>query len=87
MKQKIEKKEFPVYLSDKPTKEPSHIADVIANEILLNAKQNRIIGLLGSWGCGKSSTIEVIKEKLEDTCSILEYDAWENEKFPFKVGF
>lgn len=87
MKQKIEKKEFPVYLSDKPTKEPSHIADAIANEILLNAKQNRIIGLLGSWGCGKSSTIEVIKEKLKDTCSILEYDAWENEKFPFKVGF
>lgn len=72
------------YLKDEPIKvENSSIVQVLADELKDN--DGKIIGLLGSWGSGKSSIIESLKT--ESFCSIIEYDAWENEKFPFKLGF
>ena len=87
MKQNNNEINYPKYLSDTPINKPSEIANTIVNEILSDTKKNRIIGLLGSWGSGKSSAVENIKEQLNNYCEIFEYDAWENEKFPFKLGF
>lgn len=72
------------YLKDEPIKvENSHIVRALADELQNN--DGKIIGLLGSWGSGKSSIVESIKSK--EFCSIIEYDAWKNEGFPFKLGF
>lgn len=87
MKQNNNEINYPKYLSDTPINKPSEIANTIVNEILSDTKKNRIIGLLGSWGSGKSSAVENIKEQINNYCEIFEYDAWENEKFPFKLGF
>jgi len=40
----------------------------------------RIIGLEGSWGVGKSNVIKQIKEKLEKTYYLFEYDAWGHQE-------
>ncbi len=42
--------------------------------------------MLGSWGSGKSSVIEYIA-KDKGICEVIVYDAWENEGFPFELGF
>lgn len=72
------------YLNDEPIKvENSFIVKVLKDELKNN--DGKIIGLLGSWGSGKSSIIESLKSEV--FCSIIEYDAWKNEGFPFKLGF
>ncbi len=86
MNDKKKKILYPVYLDDNPIPHESGLSKAIADEISSNPEQNRIIGLLGSWGSGKSSAIESIKNKLKEKCTIFEYDAWKNEQFPFKIG-
>lgn len=72
------------YLTDEPIElDDSPIVDTITEE--LKNTEGKIIGLLGSWGSGKSSIIESIKKS--SFCKVIEYDAWENEGFPFKLGF
>lgn len=73
-----------IYLKDEPIKlEESPIVDTITEELKNN--EGKIIGLLGSWGSGKSSIIESIKKS--SFCDVIEYDAWKNEGYPFKLGF
>ena len=73
-----------IYLKDEPIKlKESPIVDTITEELKNN--KGKIIGLLGSWGSGKSSIIESIKES--SFCEVIEYDAWKNEGYPFKLGF
>jgi len=88
--------DYPRFLSDEPhSSEDSKIAEAIKKELYQckDGNSGKIIGLLGSWGSGKSSIIEGIK-KLDETSEenknslfFLEYDAWKNEKYPFKLGF
>ena len=74
------------YLSDEPNSNIElPIVDSIKNEI---EKENggKVIGILGGWGSGKSSIIDTLEEKTKDSCIFIKYDAWKNEKFPFKIG-
>lgn len=72
------------YLKDEPVAlKNSPIANSLINELKIT--DGKIIGLLGSWGSGKSSIIESIKK--DSFCELLEYDAWKNEGYPFKLGF
>ena len=72
------------YLTDEPIElDDSPIVDTITEE--LKNTEGKIIGLLGSWGSGKSSIIESIKKSF--FCEVIEYDAWKNEGYPFKLGF
>ena len=87
MNNKKKKILYPVYLDDIQVPQETGLSKAIADEISSNPEQNRIIGLLGSWGSGKSSAIEAIKKELKGKCTIFEYDAWKNEQFPFKLGF
>ena len=81
---KKQKEEVLKYLQDEPIElEDSPIVDAISNE--LKIADGKIIGLLGSWGSGKSSIIESIKKM--SSFEILEYDAWKSEGYPFKLGF
>lgn len=82
-----------LYLRDEPVElTTSEVSKAIANEISQNCSKGKIIGILGGWGSGKSSIIAGVKKILENDnksnkCNFVEYDAWENEKFPFKLGF
>ena len=72
------------YLLDEPISlDESPIVKSLSEELKIS--DGKIIGLLGSWGSGKSSIIESIKK--ESFCELLEYDAWKNEGYPFKLGF
>ena len=81
------------YLRDEPVElTTSEVSKAIANEISQNCSKGKIIGILGGWGSGKSSIIAGVKKILDNEnksnkCNFVEYDAWENEKFPFKLGF
>lgn len=80
------------YLTDEPIElASSEVAKAIAKEISKSDTNGKIIGVLGGWGSGKSSIIAgvkaIIKESKTKKCNFIEYDAWENEKFPFKLGF
>lgn len=80
------------YLSDEPIElAASEVAQTIAKEISQQDTKGKIIGILGGWGSGKSSIIAgvkaIIKANKFKNCNFIEYDAWENEKFPFKLGF
>ena len=72
------------YLQDEPIPlDESPIVKTLTEELKIS--NGKIIGLLGSWGSGKSSIIESIKK--DSFCELLEYDAWKNEGYPFKLGF
>lgn len=91
MDRQEEQEKYPKYLKDAPTSLHSHpVTAVIANEIE-QSREGQIIGLLGSWGSGKSSIIEGIKAEFnkenKEAVAIIEYDAWKNEGYPFKRGF
>lgn len=80
------------YLNDEPIElTTSEVSQSIVTEISRNCKTGKIIGILGGWGSGKSSIIagvkKIIKDNNKNECNFIEYDAWENEKFPFKLGF
>lgn len=81
------------YLKDEPVAlTNSLVTKSIVEEITQKQKNGKIIGILGGWGSGKSSIIEGIKTEIgskgkKENCQFVEYDAWKNEKFPFKLGF
>jgi hypothetical protein len=73
------------YLKDKPIgkdlfESGSH--NRIANSIveLINDNQEKMIGLEGEWGSGKSNVIEIIGKSLEDSHYIFIYDAWGHQE-------
>ncbi|MCF7808018.1 MAG: KAP family NTPase [Candidatus Marinimicrobia bacterium] len=82
------------YLSDVPTDNDlfgghARIADSIANTIS-NDENGKSIALVGSWGTGKSTIIQLVKKKLitlaEDTL-VFEFDTWAHRGDPLKRTF
>ncbi|MEY8588691.1 P-loop NTPase fold protein [Phocaeicola sartorii] len=57
----------------------SLLKDVVTNEKNLPIT----IGLYGDWGCGKSSILKILKEKLEkdNDCVVVYFDGWSFESF------
>lgn len=62
------------------------IADAIA-ELIESEESGKSIALTGPWGSGKSSVIEMMKDKLKDTTSLFVFDAWAHEGDPLRRSF
>ena len=64
------------------------IADAISDFIQNEKNEGGItIGLEGRWGAGKSTIIELLKEKCPDNCYIFIFDAWAHENDPLRRIF
>lgn len=56
----------------------SNLAESISE--LINNGKEKILGLEGEWGSGKSNVIEIIRNKLGDNYYIYIYDAWGHQE-------
>jgi hypothetical protein len=81
------KSNHPKFISNRPLgkdqfKGQSHekIASIISSTIYEERSQNKIIGLDGTWGSGKSNVIEIIKNKLGESHELFNYDAWGHQE-------
>lgn len=86
-------------IADLPTKDDvfgAHdlLADAIADTILCESG-GKAIALEGGWGCGKSSVVEMLREKLSSSANkavdidakVLIFDAWSHEGDPLRRVF
>ncbi|MEQ8881397.1 MAG: P-loop NTPase fold protein, partial [Cyclobacteriaceae bacterium] len=87
MKESTAHSEFPRFIDNKPSGEDqldgkshdrisSNISQIIKDE----KYANKLIGLDGSWGSGKSNVIEIIKNKLQTSHYLFNYDAWGHQE-------
>ena len=56
------------------------IAKSIANLIVSNGTENKLLGLDGAWGSGKSNLVKILKSKLEESHHFFVYDAWGHQE-------
>ena len=56
------------------------IAKHIASLIKSNNAENKLLGLDGAWGSGKSNLIKILKSKLSETHHFFIYDAWGHQE-------
>jgi hypothetical protein len=81
-------------ISDAPTREDafghSRVADAIA-ELITTESGAKCIGLNGSWGSGKSSVVELLRERLQrigrGKIDIFVFDAWAHQGDPLRRSF
>ena len=75
------------FLSDQPLKADEisqtkfgheGIADSV-RDIILNCPDRFTIGLFGKWGTGKTTIINILKDKLQNEKVIVEFDVWKHE--------
>ncbi|MHB8579899.1 MAG: P-loop NTPase fold protein [Ignavibacteriaceae bacterium] len=78
-------------LDDKPTSSDDFNAhDKVASsiaEMIVNEEGGKSISLIGHWGSGKSSIIEILKDKLKNKCRIFTFNAWAHEGDPLRRAF
>ena len=55
-------------------------AQRIAEVIQSNQSQNKLLGIDGAWGSGKSNLIKMIETTLKDTHHFFYYDAWGHQE-------
>lgn len=84
------------YLSDDPVGEdelgPHKAVAQAITDVVLNEKGGKAIALTGSWGSGKSTVVQLIKDKLHrtsnpDATKVFEFDAWGHEGDPLRRIF
>lgn len=82
-----------VFLKDRPAKKDrfgahERIAESIAT-MIDNGEEGKAISLMGTWGSGKSTIIELLKKKFVDNkkIAIFLYDAWEHKKDPIRRSY
>ena len=78
-------------LLDSPTKEDafgSHarVANAIA-ELIKNESGGKSIALTGSWGSGKSSVVDMLKDQVDTNTELFVFDAWAHEGDPLRRTF
>lgn len=84
-----------VLIEDVPTTEDAfkvgskgaheRVADAIAELLLSKESGGKVIGLEGKWGAGKSSVVDMIRQKCEaDDFLIVQFDAWAHEGDPLR---
>lgn len=56
------------------------IAKSVSQLIRASRTENRLIGLDGAWGSGKSNLVKIIEAKLKDTHHVFFYDAWGHQE-------
>lgn len=82
-----------VFLQDRPAKTDSFGAhERIASSIAMmieNEEEGKAISLMGSWGSGKSTIINLLEEKFayDKKTAIFTYDAWEHKKDPIRRSY
>lgn len=86
-------------LDDKPTNEDAfsggghrRVAGSLARTINDLDTRDAVIGLDGNWGSGKSSVIEIAREKLSDIVKdqkfyVMTFDLWTNQSLFFRRAF
>jgi hypothetical protein len=78
-------------LDDKPTssdnfKAHDRVAASIA-DMIISEQGGKSISLIGHWGSGKSSIIEILKNKLKNKCRVFIFNAWAHEGDPLRRSF
>ena len=61
-------------------KSQEQIAESVSRLIRTSRTENRLIGLDGAWGSGKSNLVKIIESKLKDTHHVFFYDAWGHQE-------
>ena len=61
-------------------KAQERIAESIAELIEKNETKNKLLGLDGDWGSGKSNLIKILEKKLSKTHHFFIYDAWGHQE-------
>jgi predicted KAP-like P-loop ATPase len=81
-------------LADNPTREDAFghkkVAAAIA-ELIFAERGAKCIGLNGSWGSGKSSVVEILRDELhrfsKGSIDIFVFDAWAHQGDPLRRSF
>ena len=79
-------------LSDSPATEDAfgphkRVAQAIA-QLIDNESGGKSIALTGSWGCGKSTVVEILKKEMEGSdTEVFVFDAWAHEGDPLRRTF
>jgi len=83
----MSKKGQPLYLSHTPTGEDNfkgqshnNLASKISTIIATTKLENKVIGIEGDWGAGKSNLISLIRKNLKDSHHTFIFDAWGNQE-------
>ncbi|MFA5499738.1 MAG: P-loop NTPase fold protein [Candidatus Omnitrophota bacterium] len=61
-------------------------ADTLVN-VIKNNDAPLVIGLLGDWGSGKSTILNIFQNKIKDSCEIAYFNAWKYSKDSFRRQF
>ena len=56
------------------------VAESIAQLIVSDQAESKILGLDGTWGSGKSNLVEILRRKLEHSHYFFIYDAWGHQE-------
>ena len=82
-----------IFLSDEPSftddlENKSHqtIAEII-EKIIRDSEESRAIGLEGKWGSGKSTIINILKQKFIKKEIFIIFDAWVHQGNPLRKSF
>lgn len=78
------------FIPDEPTTEDRFVHDKIAEKIaefILNTSNGVSIALKGKWGSGKSSVIEMLKQKGEGKYEVFIFDVWAELGHDFRQVF
>lgn len=78
----IWEEDIPVENKDQDTFQRRHYAAALATQIeKMYSKRSFAIGILGEYGSGKTSFINLIKSNLkEDNIEVIEFNAWKSDK-------
>lgn len=98
MKDDKKKPFFPEFIEEEPAEKDnfgSHgrVAEAVA-KVIMNSKKNKTIGLLGTWGSGKSTVVRMIEDRVEEKDKssdvkhhFFTYDAWLHQSDPTRRSF
>jgi len=56
------------------------IAESLSQLIRTNKTENKLIGLDGAWGSGKTNLVKILESKISDTHHVFFYDAWGHQE-------
>ena len=78
-------------LPDEPTTQDgfgthSRVANAVS-ELIKNEKPDKAIALIGPWGSGKSSVLQMVQARLAGVADVFIFDAWTHEGDPLRRTF
>ena len=75
------------FLSDMPTSEDKFAHNSIAESIISTIQDEqggKCIGVIGSWGSGKSSILRIVSNNIPKTTKMFVFDAWAHQGDPLR---